>query len=552
MPATCQPWKVNPEKFSLSYFHAVNRIVVEVHKENDMNVDYNEFFRQATIRICGSLEIETGLARCFDYLKAFLPIAGMHLILYEQDQGVVRVVASLASEGLQPLKPTISFTEQSKNQLTKRWLSVKEIEVINQPVTDPELRHGYQQIGWSLDVSIIVMRLELEGHRVGVLAVTAQGVNQYTADHAHLLLLLHEPFAIAMANALQHQEVLRLQEMLVEDNRDLRRQLFHSSGTDLIGADFGLRGVMEQVRQVAPLDTPVLLLGESGVGKEVLANVLHQLSPRKDGPLVKVNSGAIPDTLLDSELFGHEKGAFTGALSQKRGRFERADKGTIFLDEIGDLPPQAQVRLLRVLQNHEIERVGGTKPIPVDTRLVAATHRNLQEMVKTGEFRGDLWFRLNVFPITIPPLRERVEDIPALVDYFLDKKSQELRIMRKITLAPGAMDQLQAYYWPGNVRELQNLIERALIRDTDGCLRFDDLVQLPQSSDVHPHTPQQQRFLPLDKVNANYIRQVLDHTQGKINGPGGAAEILGIHPNTLRNRLEKLNIPYRRVDRTLS
>jgi transcriptional regulator with GAF, ATPase, and Fis domain len=321
-----------------------------------------------------------------------------------------------------------------------------------------------------------------------------------------------------------------------------------SSGTDVIGADFGLRDVMELVRQVAPLGTPVLLLGESGVGKEVIANVIHQSSPRKDGPLVKVNSGAIPDTLLDSELFGHEKGAFTGALTQKRGRFERADKGTIFLDEIGELPPQAQVRLLRVLQHREVERVGGTKPIPVDTRVIAATHRNLQEMVQSGQFREDLWFRLNVFPITIPPLRDRPEDIPALVDYFIDKKSQELRITRKITLVPGAMDQLQAYQWPGNVRELQNIIERALIRDTDGCLRFDDLIRPQQSSDDRLLAETDQQILPLDEVNARYIRQVLERTHGKINGPGGAAELLDIHPNTLRKRLAKLGIPYRRKD----
>jgi transcriptional regulator with GAF, ATPase, and Fis domain len=515
-----------------------------------MNVDRNEFFRQATIRICGSLEIETALAECFDYLKVFLPITGIHLILYEQDRGVVRVLASLVSEGLQPLKSLHPFPEQFKNQLTERWLSIKEIEVFNQPAADSDIKYGYQQAGWSLDTSAIAMRLELEGQRVGVLLVSAEGTNRYTTDHARLLLLLHEPFAIAMANALRHQEVLRLKEMLAEDNQDLRRQLLNSSGTDVIGADFGLRAVMQMVRQVAPLGTPVLLLGESGVGKEVIANVIHQFSPRKDGPLVKVNSGAIPDTLLDSELFGHEKGAFTGALTQKRGRFERADKGTIFLDEIGELPLQAQVRMLRVLQHREIERVGGTKPIPVDTRVIAATHRNLQEMVQAGQFREDLWFRLNVFPITIPPLRDRPEDIPALVYYFLDKKSQELRITRKITLAPGAMEQLKAYKWPGNVRELQNLIERALIRDTDGRLRFDDLSQSPQPPDNRRMAKAEQQVLSLDEVNANYMRQVLERTHGKINGPGGAAELLGIHPNTLRKRLAKLGIPYRRKERT--
>jgi transcriptional regulator with GAF, ATPase, and Fis domain len=514
-----------------------------------MDVDYNEFFRQATIRICGSLDIETALARCFDYLKAFLPITGIHLIIHEPNHGTMQVVASLVSEGIQPLKP-IQHLPEHKERLTERWLAINEIEMFNQPAADPDLKYGYEQASWSLDASVIVMRLELEGERVGILVVSAEGTSQYTDEHAHLLLLLHEPFAIAMANALRHQEVLRLQETLSEDNQDLRRQLLRSSGTDVIGADFGLRAVMDMVRQVAPLGTPVLLLGESGVGKEVIANVIYQFSRRKDGPLVKVNSGAIPDSLLDSELFGHEKGAFTGALSQKRGRFERANTGTIFLDEIGELPPQAQVRLLRVLQHREIERVGGTKPVPVDTRVIAATHRNLREMVNSGEFREDLWFRLNVFSITIPPLRERPEDIPALVDYFLDKKSQELRITRKVTVAPSAMDQLQTYHWPGNVRELQNIIERALIRDTDGYLRFDDLIQPSQSLDPQFQIHTDQQVLPLDEVNARYIRQVLERTHGKINGPGGAAELLDIHPNTLRKRLTKLGIPYKRKDLT--
>jgi len=513
-----------------------------------MDIDRNEFFRQATVRICGSLDIETALSRCFDYLKAFFPIDGLLLTLYEPERGVARVIASLTSEGMRPLKFQHAFPEHIKIQMTARWLSIKEFEIIN-PAADPVVREGYLQTGWPLEASLLAIRLELEGHRVGILVVMTKGLSQYTPEHGQLLLLLHEPFAIAMANALEHQEVLRLKEMLVEDNQYLRRQLLNVSGTEVIGADFGLRGVMEMVRQVAPLGTPVLLLGESGVGKEVIANVIHQYSPRRDGPLVKVNSGAIPDTLLDSELFGHEKGAFTGAISQKRGRFERADKGTIFLDEIGELPFPAQIRLLRVLQHREIERVGGTKPIPVDTRVIAATHRNLQEMVKSGHFREDLWFRLNVFPIMIPPLREHPEDIPALVDYFLDKKSQELRITRRIALAPGAMERLQAYAWPGNVRELQNVIERALIRNTGGYLRFDDLTYPPPSADAAFIHSTEQHACSLNDLNATYIRQALERAHGKINGPGGVAEMLGIHPNTLRKRMAKLGISYKRKER---
>ena len=311
---------------------------------------------------------------------------------------------------------------------------------------------------------------------------------------------------------------------------------------------------MEMVQQVAPLDSPVLLLGETGTGKEVIANAIHYSSPRKDGPFIKVNCGAIPETLLDSELFGHEKGAFTGAISQRRGRFERADKGTIFLDEIGELPPQAQVRLLHVLQKKEIERVGGTSSIPVDIRIISATHRNLEEMIASGRFREDLWFRLNVFPIMIPPLRQRKEDIPALVHHFIDRKSMELKLTERPVLAPGAIDRLIAYDWPGNVRELENMIERALIQHRGGVLSFETLLPLAVSGgrEVVEDAGRNQVLSSLDEINARHIRRALEMAGGKINGPGGAAQILGVHPNTLRKRMNKLGIPYGRRSWQLS
>jgi transcriptional regulator with GAF, ATPase, and Fis domain len=290
----------------------------------------------------------------------------------------------------------------------------------------------------------------------------------------------------------------------------------------------------------------VLLLGETGTGKEVIANAIHYSSRRKDGPLIKVNCGAIPETLVDSELFGHEKGAFTGAVSQKRGRFERANKGTIFLDEIGELPAQAQVRLLRVLQTKEIERVGGTTSIPVDVRILSATNRNLEKMIASGRFREDLWFRLNVFPIMIPPLRQRREDIAALVHHFIDRKSKEMKLTERPALAPGALDRLMVYDWPGNVRELENLVERALIQQRNGVLSFETLSapQVPVSHEVTRDAGRNRTVLSLDEINSQHIRQALETAGGKINGPGGAAQILGLHPNTLRSRMSKLGIPY--------
>ena len=348
---------------------------------------------------------------------------------------------------------------------------------------------------------------------------------------------------------LRHQEVSRLKDMLADDNRYLFEELRSASGDEIIGSDFGLKPVMEMVRQVAPLDSPVLLLGETGTGKEVIANAIHYSSPRKDGPFIKVNCGGIPETLLDSELFGHEKGAFTGAVAQKRGRFERADKGTIFLDEIGELPLQAQVKLLYVLQKKEIERVGGTRSIPVNIRIISATHRNLEEMTASGRFREDLWFRLNVFPITIPPLRQRKEDIRALVHHFIERKTKELKLKERPVLGHGAIDRLVAYDWPGNVRELENMIERALIQHRGGgALSIETLLPKPVTGDRTPiqDSGRNRDLPPLDEMTAQHIRQALEMTGGKINGPGGAAQILGIHPNTLRNRMNRLGIPYGR------
>ncbi len=307
---------------------------------------------------------------------------------------------------------------------------------------------------------------------------------------------------------------------------------------------------MEMVRQVASLTSPVLLLGETGTGKEVIANTIHYSSLRKHGPFIKVNCGAIPDSLVDSELFGHEKGAFTGATARKRGRFERAHQGTIFLDEIGDLPLHAQSRLLRVLQSKEIERVGGSGPIAVDVRIISATHRHLEDMVNSGQFREDLWFRLNVFPITIPPLRQRQQDLPALVDHFIKRKSMELKYQSFPTVAPGAIDKLKSYHWPGNVRELENVVERALIQnrglENGNPLIFDHFAL--QENNVETLIPlSSKQYLPtLNEMNSMYIQKILTLTKGKIRGADGAAERLGINPSTLRSRIKKLGIQLRR------
>lgn len=258
-----------------------------------------------------------------------------------------------------------------------------------------------------------------------------------------------------------------------------------------------------------------------------------------------ISAAVLYKSLIDSELFGHEKGAFTGAITQKRGRFERANKGTIFLDEIGELPLQAQVRLLRVLQDKEIERVGGSKTIKLDIRFIAATNRNLEEMVKTNLFRKDLWFRLNVFPIRISPLRERKSDIPALLQHFITKKSKELKLANIPKLTPGAIDPLINYDWQGNVRELENVVERALILNPDGPISFEHLNRTNAQENLNL-SDSSEEWETLDVVASRYIRRVLSRTNGKINGKEGATEILGINPNTLRNRMKNFGIAYGR------
>lgn len=510
-------------------------------------IDENLFFREATLRLCSSLDVEAALKRCYEYVRLFIPVMQMSLHILDFEENVLRFVALVGADLPEEYERVLHLPEKGRGEAALFWKSGEVIQIVNHP--DPIKVHPeiLERLGLKDNISYMSMALELEGNRLGSFGLVADGVNQFTDDHARLLRLLREPLTIAMSNAMEHQEVLRFKQMLVDDNRYLREELRSVSGDEIIGAEFGLSMVMRMVEQVAPLDSPVLLLGETGTGKEVIANAIHYTSPRRNGPFIKVNCGAIPESLIDSELFGHEKGAFTGAISQKRGRFERANKGTVFLDEIGELPPQAQVRLLHVLQRKEIERVGGTHSIPVDVRIISATHRNLLEMVSSGQFREDLWFRLNVFPIMIPPLRQRRGDIPSLVNHFIHRKSIELKLKEKPKLASDAIDRLTVYDWPGNVRELENTIERALIQHRAGTpLSFEALLPVAVPGKESEGECQDEPLVTLDELNARHIRRALEKAVGKINGPGGAAEILNINPHTLRKRMRKLGIPYGR------
>jgi PAS domain S-box-containing protein len=352
----------------------------------------------------------------------------------------------------------------------------------------------------------------------------------------------------ALREALAEVETLR--DRLQAENAYLQAEVRNEGRFDsIVGESPALKEVLDQIDQVAPTNSSVLIIGESGTGKEAMARAIHDLSPRRDRPLIKVNCGAITPTLIESELFGHDKGAFTGASRQRQGHFELADGGTIFLDEVGELPPDAQVKLLRVLQEHEISRLGSEKAITVDVRVIAATNRDLVEMVEGGQFRMDLFYRLNVFPLTVPPLRERREDIPLLVAKFLADQARALgRSFSRVS--EDGMRLLMEYHWPGNIRELQNVIERAAILARDKVVPIAPHLVTSGIVGTMGDTPvanmgtvdQEEAFVSLAESEARYIRRVLEHTGWAIAGRGGAAEILDLPASTLRSRMKKLGI----------
>lgn len=345
-------------------------------------------------------------------------------------------------------------------------------------------------------------------------------------------------------------EVKQLKDQLHNENIYLQEEIRGASNFgEIIGQSESLRRVLHQAEQVAPLNTTVSIFGETGTGKELLAHAIHKLSPRSNHALVKVNCAALPGTLIESELFGHEKGAFTGADARRTGRFEIANRGTLFLDEVGELPLDLQAKLLRVLEEGEFERVGGSHTLKVDVRVIAATNRNLEEAVRKGAFRSDLYYRLSIFPITMPPLRERKEDIPILVTHLVKQLGKKLG--KTIDAIPqDTMAKLYNYPWPGNVRELRNVIERAVIITQGSKLRLiDDLDSQALELEFHEQLAVHGAFADvvaigetLEQTEYNLILRTLKSVHWKVEGPGGAAELLNLHPSTLRSKMRKLGI----------
>jgi transcriptional regulator with GAF, ATPase, and Fis domain len=392
--------------------------------------------------------------------------------------------------------------------------------------------------------STLLIPLSVAGNVVGALSFA---IMKDERDWPEILVkqlrLVAQVFANALARKKSKEELLdaiseiqRLKEQLEAENVYLREDMKMAHNFDkIIGQSDGLRYVLYRVEQVAGTDATVLILGETGTGKGVVAHAVHGKSPRKDRPLITVNCAALPANLIESELFGREKGAFTGSHARQMGRFEVADKGTIFLDEIGELPLELQAKLLRVIQDGEFERLGSPHTLKVDVRIIASTSRNLKEEIKKGRFREDLYYRLNVFPVTIPPLRQRLDDIPLLVNHFVKKFNRKMGKDVK-TIPRETMKALQSYAWPGNIRELEHVIERAVITTQNSVLRLAEKIVAIQAPDQGGDS------LKISDVERGHILKVLEKTDWLIEGSQGAASLLGLNPSTLRSRMQKMGI----------
>ena len=375
------------------------------------------------------------------------------------------------------------------------------------------------------------------GRKIGTLGLSSKSDQRTSEQDRNLLSQIAVQVAIAVDNAIAYDEIARLKDRLAKEKVYLEQELQseHNFG-EVVGNSQALRSVLKQVEIASPSEATVLILGETGTGKELIARAVHRLSSRRDASFIKLNCAAIPTGLLESELFGHEKGAFTGAVNQKIGRLELADKGTLFLDEVGEIPTELQPKLLRVLQDHEFERLGGVKTIRVDVRLVAATNRDLAQAVEQRQFRPDLYYRLNVFPIRVPALRERLGDIPLLVHYFVQKFAR--RMSKNIESIPSELiREFERWHWPGNVRELENFIERSVIL-TQGKVFFAPMTELRNLAPDTARSPQS----TLEAIEREYILRTLRESGGVIAGVHGAAARLGMKRTTLQSRIQKLGI----------
>jgi hydrogenase-4 transcriptional activator len=500
---------------------------------------------------CKHIEIGESVSRIGPVLTRRLPVDLILVRRLEAQRSAVETVAAGVCGAAHV--PEQTRNECAPEQFSRVLAWCREGRVLHASADEAREAHSVL-LPAGVDGQVLVGSLNREDEPVGVLILVTHRKSGFRAEHEALAAALLEPFAVALENDRQLRELSVLREAVEADNRSLLARLGRQDISDsVVGSETGLKDVMERVNLVAHSDVPVLILGETGSGKEVVARAIHKGSRRNVGPFLRANCGAIPPELIDSELFGHERGSFTGAVAARKGWFERADGGTLFLDEIGELPPAAQVRLLRILQDGSFERVGGQRPLHVDVRVVAATNRDLHAMVADGLFREDLWYRIAVFVVRIPPLRERIEDIPAMAAHFALRAARRLGTPPLVP-TPEDNDLLVSYDWPGNVRELSAVIERAAILGTGR--RLEVAAALGVDTRIAPRRATNARLLPavqvhngdtfdtLDMAMSQHIKTALSRTRGRIEGPHGAAKILGINPYTLRARMRKLGIDW--------
>ena len=491
--------------------------------------DRSQLLLQVNNTLVSNLNLRELLSAISLALSPVMPHEAAALTLYDEPSNELRVAA-------------FDFPEDDGNCVTGRVVPfegnpIGEAYTTRKTVLIDYSRSDDPQVACSGFASGCASPLIFRDRVLGVLAIKTRREHAFLAEDGELFEQVAKQVAIAVENALAYNEIETLKNKLEKEKLYLEEEIrTEYNFEEIIGSSSVLKRVLQNVETVATTDSTVLIYGETGTGKELIARAIHNLSDRRERTLVKVNCAAIPTGLLESELFGHEKGAFTGAIDRRIGRFELAHQGTIFLDEVEDIPLDLQSKLLRVLQEHEFERLGSSRTLRVDVRVVAATNANLEQMVEEKKFRSDLYYRLNVFPINVPPLRERPEDIPLLVHFFANKFAQQMK--RRIESVPKeTMTALVNYHWPGNIRELQNLVERGVILSRGPSLEI-PLGELKQAT----KTNHSNGSTTLESIEREHILRVLSESKWVIGGPGGAAARLGVNRTTLNHRLRKLGI----------
>lgn len=499
-------------------------------KVNEMRNAFSNYVSQ--ILKCD--DIKQSVRNLFDFMKQQIPLDFLTIVAYDEERHAVYDRIHATGENVVFVDDLIPFTQKTRAYAGEIFKGQSNTIYIADGRKDPLVREFDEDVGINETASMITQIAQLEKGRYAACNLVSWGEAAHSIEHQEYVRKLSDPFSFVLRHI--YSNISRTGKKLTKQEKRTKTE------TEIIGKDGGLREVLVLTDIVAKLNTPVLLFGESGVGKEVLAERIHSRSKRKNREFICVNCGAVPETLIDSELFGHEKNAFTGAGDSRKGYFEQADGGTILLDEISELSKNAQVKLLRVLQNQSFHRVGGERPISVNIRVLAASNRNLEEMVRANTFRKDLWFRLNRFPINVPPLRKRKQDIVPLVNYFAKIISSELNLPYQYRFAEKATDQLHQYDWPGNIRELRNTVEYAMILSRGKPISFEFLQGRKEISLFPKPAARPDRFLTMDEMMRSHIRDVLSYTNGRIEGRNGAAKILAINPSTLRARMKKLGI----------